>query len=238
MNESDARWICNGSLRPSGTSLGGGLSWPHAPRRSCSPRASCACSVAARVRDGCGCTPQAQAAASTRSTSARPPPRASRGSVCCDAPPPRPRPARSSPSRGSARHRATDAGRRGRPGVADHSDARRGVPQGQHRAGQAAAHDGTARVPAQRPHPPHHRRRTRGARVEHNRKVLEKGVEDALLPARPRGSARTDGGDAQARLAGWAGSTAASTRWTGWRSVTGERPPRRDSAVRRPKPAS
>ena len=63
------------------------------------------------------------------------------------------------PGRGCAGHRAGDARRRRRPGLPDDPHARRGVPQGQHRARQATPHDGGARVSAQRPHPADHRRR-------------------------------------------------------------------------------
>ena len=142
------------------------------------------------------------------------------------------------PGRGRARHRAGDAGRRRHPGLPDDPDARRGVPRGQHRARQAAPDDGGARVPAQRPHPPHHRRRP-GDEVARRAQPQGdgEGHQDALLAARPRGPARPAGRDAQARLAaGLARPLDRPARRAGDRPVN--RAARSDGAVRRPAAAA
>ena len=73
-------------------------------------------------------------------------------------------------------------------------------------------------------------------RVEHSRKVMEKGSQDDPLPARPRGPARPAGGDAQARLAPrLARPQHRSARRSGDRPR--DRAARSDDAVRRSAPA-
>jgi hypothetical protein len=74
-------------------------------------------------------------------------------------------------------------------------------------------------------------------RVEHSRKVMEKGAKTLLLPAWPRGPARPAVRDAQAGVAlGLARPLGRPARRPGDRS--GERPAWRGSAVRGPAPAS
>ena len=166
------------------------------------------------------------------------PEKASRGSGCCGGHRPRRRPARSSqaeaaldteqPAPASAPVRASRTIEAlGAKYIEDSQTARQG----------ATHHRGT-RVPAQRAHPPDHRRRA-GDEVARRAQPQGdgEGRQDALLPARPRGPPWPARRNAQARPAArLARSQHRPARRPGDRE--GQRPARSDSAVRRPTAAS
>ena len=115
--------------------------------------------------------------------------------------------------------------------------ARRGVHRGQQAARQGTTHDPGTRVPAERPHHPRHRQRT-GREVAGRAQPQSDGarIEDDPLRPRTRGPARSDGCDAQARLAPrLAGPEHRPAGWPGDRPL--HRPARRDDPLRRPSAA-
>lgn len=148
------------------------------------------------------CAPRRRAAPATRSSSRSQLARASLGSRCCDEQTRRPRPARSSPKR---RPRSTPGRpRRLAPRCVQLARSKLSLPSTSRTAGNVGRRHARSRVvvPRERAHRPGDRHR---ARREVVRRTQPEGhgarIEDDPLRPRTRGSARRDGGDAQACVA-------------------------------------